>query len=81
MNKNTYDTLNWIARTLIPALTALYGAVAMIWNLPYAEAIMMTLGALETFLGSLLGGNSKKYFADKDIVPKANYLSDMPEEM
>ena len=61
MNNKTYDRLKWIAQILLPAIATLYFAIAKIWNLPYAEEIVGTITAVDTFLGVLLGISTNKY--------------------
>ena len=70
MNKRIYDTLKWIAQILLPALGALYAALAGIWGWPYAEAVVGTISAVDVFLGAVLMMDSRKYFSDKQIVKK-----------
>lgn len=55
MSDKVYDILKWIALILIPAIGTLYFALAGIWGFPYAEAIVGTLTAVDTFLGAILG--------------------------
>lgn len=61
MKNKTYDILKYIAQIGLPALGTLYFAVANIWNLPYAEEIVGTITAIDTFLGSILHISSTKY--------------------
>ena len=61
MNNKVYDILKWIALILLPALGTLYFALAGIWGFPYAEQIVGTITAIDTFLGVLLGISAKKY--------------------
>lgn len=61
MSNKVYDVLKWIAQILLPALGTLYFALAGIWNFPYAEAIVGTITAVDTFLGVLLGISSMNY--------------------
>ncbi len=70
MNKRIYDTLKWIAQILLPALGALYAALAGIWGWPYAEAVVGTISAVDVFLGAVLMMDSRKYFEDKQTVQK-----------
>ena len=56
-----YDILKWIAQILLPALGALYFALASIWGLPYAEQIVGTITALDAFLGAILGLSTYMY--------------------
>ena len=64
-SNRTYDILKWIAQILLPALGTLYFALAGIWNLPYGEAIVGTITAVDTFLGCLLGVSSSMYNKNK----------------
>ena len=61
MNNKVYDVLKWIAQLLLPALGTLYFALAEIWGFPYAEAIVGTVTAVDTFLGVLLGISAAQY--------------------
>lgn len=61
MNNKIYDILKWIAQIFLPALGTLYFALAGIWNFPYAEAIVGTITAVDTFLGIILGISTANY--------------------
>lgn len=61
MSNKTYDTLKWIAQYLLPALGALYAALAGIWGFPYGEQIVGTISALDVFMGVVLGISTAKY--------------------
>ena len=61
MSDKVYDVLKWIALILIPAIGTLYFALAGIWGFPYAEAIVGTLTAIDTFLGAILGISTSMY--------------------
>lgn len=56
-----YDGLKWIAQIFLPALATLYYALSTIWGLPYAEQVVGTIVAIDTFLGILLGLWSSNY--------------------
>lgn len=60
-NSKVYDVLKWITMVGLPALTTLWLTIASIWGLPYAEPIGATLGAIDVFLGAILGIGSIKY--------------------
>lgn len=75
-NNSTYDLLKWIAQILLPAVGTLYFALASIWGLPYAEQIVGTITAVDTFLGVLLGISKKKYDSDVDA-----YISEDEEDV
>lgn len=61
MSNKTYDVLKWIAQLLLPSLGTLYFAIAGIWGLPYAEQVVGTITAVDTFLGVILGISSAQY--------------------
>lgn len=61
MNNKVYDILKWIALILLPALGTLYFALASIWGFPYAEQVVGTITAIDTFLGVLLGISTSSY--------------------
>lgn len=61
MSNRTYDILKWIALIFLPAIGTLYFALAGIWGLPYAEEVVGTITAIDTFLGCLLGVSSATY--------------------
>lgn len=61
MSNKVYDVLKWIAMILLPALGALYFTLSGVWGLPYAEEIVGTITAIDTFLGVILGVSSSQY--------------------
>lgn len=61
MSNKIYDILKWIAQILLPALGTLYFALAGIWGFPYAEQVVGTITAVDTFLGIILGISSSQY--------------------
>ena len=61
MSNKTYDILKWIALILLPALGTLYFALAGIWGFPYAEQVVGTITAVDTFLGVVLGISAANY--------------------
>lgn len=61
MSNKLYDILKWIAMILLPAIGTFYFALAGIWNFPYAEQVVGTITAVDTFLGALLGIASATY--------------------
>ena len=64
MSNKTYDALKWIAMILLPAIGTLYFALSGIWGFPYAEQVVGTITAVETFMGVLLGISSAQYNKD-----------------
>ena len=76
MSNKVYDVLKWIALILLPALGALYFALAKIWGFPYAAEIVGTISAVDAFLGALLGistANYNKEQAEVEQKPPADY--------
>lgn len=61
MSNSTYDKLKFIAQVVLPAAGTLYAALAGIWGLPYAEQIVGTIVAVDTFLGVLLKISTYQY--------------------
>lgn len=61
MSNRTFDILKFIAQVLLPAIGTLYFALAGIWGFPYAEQIVGTITAIDTFLGVCLGISTVKY--------------------
>ena len=78
MTNKTYDILKYIAQIVLPALGTLYAALVPLWGLPYGEAIVGTIMAIDAFLGALLMISSSKYYkSGKDV---AGTLQIDPEE-
>lgn len=61
MSNKVYDILKFIAQILLPAMGTLYFALAGIWGFPYAEQVVGTITAVDTFLGVVLGISSANY--------------------
>lgn len=61
LSNKTYDTLKWIAQYFLPAVGALYFALAGIWGFPYGEEVVGTCSAVDAFLGVLLGISTANY--------------------
>lgn len=61
MSNKTYDIMKQIAMVWLPALGTLYFALANIWGLPYAEEIVGTITAVDTFLGAILHISNTQY--------------------
>lgn len=61
MSNKTFDVLKQLAMVWLPALGTLYFALASIWGLPYAEQIVGTITAVDTFLGAILHISNVQY--------------------
>ena len=68
MSNKMYDILKYIAQIVLPALGTLYFALASIWGFPYAEQIVGTITAIDTFLGVLLKISTDSYNKAKNEV-------------
>lgn len=67
-NNKVYSTLKWIAMYLLPALGTLYFGIASVWGLPYAEQVLGTITAIDTFLGVVLGISTACYQGDGKLI-------------
>lgn len=54
MSNSTFDVLKRAAELGLPALGALYFALAQIWGLPYGEQVVGTVAAVNTFVGVIV---------------------------
>lgn len=61
MSNKVYDALKKVAQVWLPALGTLYFALSQIWGLPYGEAIVGTITAVDAFLGAVLGISTHLY--------------------
>jgi len=63
-----YDTLKWCTLIGLPATATLYSALAAVWSWDMAGEVAMSVTAICTFLGVLLGLSKADYKAkDADI--------------
>lgn len=72
MTNKVYDILKRIAQYILPAFGTLYFALASIWGLPYAEEIVGTITAVDTFLGVILGLSSAQYNKENFNIDNGN---------
>jgi hypothetical protein len=61
LSDKTYTTLKHSAAIALPALSALYFALAQIWHFPDTAQVMGTIAAVNTALGALMGVSSLSY--------------------
>ena len=61
MSNKVYDVLKWIVMIVLPAIATLYSALAGIWGLPFADQIVGTITAVNTFLGAVLMISNVQY--------------------
>lgn len=53
--EKAYLILKWTGLVLMPALAALIGAIGPAWGLPHVDGIVLTINALGTFIGTIIG--------------------------
>lgn len=63
MNNKTYDVLAFIQRIFFPAIATLLATLQQIWgwDIP-CEEIVLTITAVDTFLGIFLKGTSDRFY-------------------
>ena len=64
LNDKIYEILKWVALIALPALATLVSVVLPLWNIcdeSMTTAVVGTITALATFLGTLLGVSTMKY--------------------
>lgn len=61
LGDKAYSALKSLATIGLPAVGALYFALAQIWGLPEPEKVVGTIASVNTFVGVLLGVSSRSY--------------------
>lgn len=61
LNNKLYNVLKHIAAIGLPAVSALYYAIAQIWHLSHPGQVMATISAANVFLGAILGISTAQY--------------------
>ena len=69
MSNRLYDILKWTAQVFLPAAGTLYFALAATWGLPWAEQVVGTITAADTFLGVVLGISTAQYNKSQAGIP------------
>jgi hypothetical protein len=68
LNSRVYDTLKWLVIIVLPGFTTFYGTIGDIWNWSSVSEVVLTLTALTTFLGVVLGISRAAYLnSNKDV--------------
>ena len=49
-----YDILKWLVIIVLPAAATLYAALSAVWTWHYADEVVTTITAVDTFLGAVL---------------------------
>lgn len=61
LNDGTYTTLKHTASIILPAVAALYVALAQFWHFPKVEEVAGSIAAVNTFIGALVALSAKSY--------------------
>ena len=61
LSNDVYDKVKFLAVVVLPAVGALYFALAAVWGLPNAEEVVGTIVAIDAFLGMVLQISNTKY--------------------
>ncbi len=54
ISNKLYDILKWLVIIVLPAVATLYKALSAVWAWPYANEVVTTITAADTFLGAVL---------------------------
>ena len=54
ISNKLYDILKWVVIIVLPAMATLYKALSAVWAWPYANEVVTTITAVDTFLGAVL---------------------------
>lgn len=57
-----YTALKWLALLGIPALSTLVQAAGTIWGIDIAEPVALTIAAVGTFIGGIIGISAYKNY-------------------
>ena len=81
LNSKQYDFIKWLSVVLLPAFGTLYFALSQIWGLPYGEAVLGTLAAIQVFIGATMGISSKQYEESGEKYSGEINVKDRPEKL
>lgn len=71
-NNKVYSILKWVALIALPALATLIVSIGDIWGIPYKSEISLTITAINTFLGVLIGISTASYKGEGEITYTPN---------
>lgn len=61
-----YQVLKWMGLILCPALAALIGKAGPAWGMPNVDAVVLTINALGTFIGVIIGASQVSAMGSSD---------------
>jgi hypothetical protein len=79
LSDRKYNLLKKTATIVLPAIGALYFALAQIWQLPKTEEVVGTIAALNTFLGALIQVSKKSYYNNSGQYVGEINIEDSPD--
>lgn len=68
MSNKVYDALKRYCLPILIAMGPLVLTSGEAWNIPHYKEIAITIGALATFMTTILNEASKSYFQNKQII-------------
>ena len=60
-----YDILKWVCLIVLPAVAVLYATLGNTWGFPYVDQICITINAVATFIGVVIGVSAMSYNKNK----------------
>lgn len=67
-----YDFLNYLVKYILPGAITLYGLLALQWEWPDSEKVIISATGVITFLGVIIGVSKIGYRGDGDMVLAKN---------
>ena len=61
LSNKAYDVAKDATQIWLPALAALYSAIAIVWGLPFHAEVVATIAAIVVFMGTVLKVSSTRY--------------------
>jgi hypothetical protein len=61
MQNKTFEILKWVALIVIPALATFVGVVGKAINWEYTDITVISITAIGTFLGTVLGVSNRTF--------------------
>lgn len=79
LSSKHYDFAKWMVQIAFPAFATFYLTLGQLWGLPASDKVVATLAALATFVGLILGINSRQYNADLEVADEQalRHLNDL----
>ena len=79
MTKGKYDILKKLASPILPAVAFFLTGASQILHWDWLAIAGALVALTASTLGKITGDESKKYFSDKDIVPKCGDACEIKE--